>query len=192
IFIVLVIREIFFHINMATGRYQLNHFTNITATTSKNPTTTTNQISTQYQIKQKQIQTKKDKFQQFGITVAGGNGYGQELNQLYWPEGIVIDNEKSVYIADSRNSRIVKWELNSNIGEIIAGENVQGNRNNQLCKPTDMIFDKENNYFIISDTGNRQVARYFDQNLLSQQIIISNINCAGLTIDINGFIYVSD
>ncbi|CAF4156779.1 unnamed protein product, partial [Adineta steineri] len=143
---------------MATGRYQLNPFTNNTATTSKNLTTTKNQISTQYQIKQRMI----------------------------------IDDEKSIYIADSRNSRIVKWQLNSNIGEIIAGENVQGNRNKQLSKPTDMIFDKENNSFIISDTGNRRVVRYFDQNLTNQQIIISNINCAGLTMDINGFIYVSD
>ncbi|CAF1263931.1 unnamed protein product [Adineta steineri] len=166
---------------MATGRYQLNPFTNNTATTSKN-LTTTNQISTQYQ----------NKFQRFGITVAGGNGYGQELNQLSDPWGIFIDNDKSIYIADLWNNRIVKWKLNSNTSQIIAGENGKGNQNNQLNSPTDIIYDKENNSFIISEWKNQRVIRYFDQNQAKQQIITANINCWGLTIDKNGYIYASD
>ncbi|CAF4401828.1 unnamed protein product, partial [Adineta steineri] len=131
-------------------------------------------------------------YKQFGITVAGGNGQGENLNQLTDPLGIFIDNDKSVYIADQWNNRIVKWELNSNIGEIIVGRNEFGNQHNQLYCPTNIIFDKENNSFIISDYGNNQVIRYFDQNQTNQQILISNINCCGLTIDKNGFIYVSD
>ncbi|CAF4093963.1 unnamed protein product, partial [Adineta steineri] len=139
-----------------------------------------------------QIQTKTNKFQQFAITVAGGNGRGQELNQLYFPYGIFIDNDKSIYIADYCNDRIVKWKLNSNTGQIIAGDNGNGNQNNQLNSPRDIVFDKENNSFIISDQGNKRVIRYFDQNQTNQQVIISNITCWGLTIDKNGFIYVSD
>ncbi|CAF4153581.1 unnamed protein product [Adineta steineri] len=103
-----------------------------------------------------------------------------------------IDNDKSIYIADSFNHRIVKWKLNSNTGQIIAGGNRNGNQNNQLNCPRDIIFDKENNSFIISDEENKRVIRYFDQNQTNQQIIISNISCWGLTIDKNGFIYVSD
>ncbi|CAF0776953.1 unnamed protein product [Adineta steineri] len=141
----------------------------------------------------KLIQTQKNKFQQFGITVAGGNGKGQKLNQLYSPQGIFVDNDKSIYIADFENHRIVKWKLNSNTGQIIAGGNGNGNKNNQLDRPTNIIFDKENNdSFIISDSGNKRVIRYFDNNQRNQQIIISNIDCYGLTIDKNGFIYFSD
>ncbi|CAF4447679.1 unnamed protein product, partial [Adineta steineri] len=139
-----------------------------------------------------QIQTKNNKYQQFGITVAGGNGEGQELNQLYCPCGVYIDNDKSVYITDCQNHRIVKWKLNSNSGQIIAGGNESGNQNNQLDKPGVIVLDKENNSFIISDTGNKRVIRYFDKNQTNQQILISNIVCWGLTIDKNGFIYVSD
>ncbi|CAF1254378.1 unnamed protein product [Adineta steineri] len=135
-----------------------------------------------------QIQTKKNKFQQFSITVAGGNGKGEELNQLSNPQGIFIDYDKSIYIADQWNHRIVKWELNSNTGQIIGG----GNENNQLNSPTDILFDKENNSFIISDMGNNRVVRYSDRNQTNQQIIISNIICWGLTIDKDGFLYVSD
>ncbi|CAF1008415.1 unnamed protein product [Adineta steineri] len=56
-----------------------------------------------------EIQTKENKYQQFGITVAGGNGQGAGLNQLNGPDGIYIDDDKSIYIADSWNDRIVKW-----------------------------------------------------------------------------------
>ncbi|CAF4412221.1 unnamed protein product, partial [Adineta steineri] len=139
-----------------------------------------------------EIQRGKNKFQQFGITVAGGNEYGHESNQLFNPWGICIDNDKSICIADAANHRIVKWKLNSNTGQIIAGGNGQGNQNNQLWSPMNIIFDKENNSFIISDFGNRRVMRYFDQNQKDQQIFISNIKCFGLTIDKSGFIYVSD
>ncbi|CAF1040229.1 unnamed protein product [Adineta steineri] len=137
----------------------------------------------------KKIQTKKIKFQQFATTVAGGNGEGQKLNQLDGPQGIFIENDKSIYIADTENHRIVKWKSNSNTGQIIASGNGKGNQNYQLNDPIDLIFDKNNNSFIVSDAGNGRVIRYFDQN---QHIIISNIVCYGLTIDKNGFIYVSD
>ncbi|CAF4327241.1 unnamed protein product, partial [Adineta steineri] len=147
---------------------------------------------TRSQLKQKLTETKKNQYQQFGITVAGGNGSGQELNQLSVPCGMFIDNNKSVYIADYYNHRIVKWELNSNTGQTIAGENGKGDQNNQLSYPIDVVFDKENNSFIISDNGNRRVVGNFDQNQTNQQIIISNIDCHGLTIDKNGFIYASD
>ncbi|CAF1517408.1 unnamed protein product [Adineta steineri] len=108
------------------------------------------------------------------------------------PCGIFIDNDKSIYIADYGNHRIVKWKLNANTGQIIPGGNGQGNQNNRLNDPTDIILDKKNNSLIISDCRNKRVIRYFDQNQTNQQIIISNINCEGLTIDKNGFIYASD
>ncbi|CAF1327468.1 unnamed protein product [Adineta steineri] len=139
-----------------------------------------------------QIQTKKNKFKQFAITVTGGNGRGDELSQLSSSFGIIIDNDKSIYIVDTANCRIVKWKLNSNKGQIIAGGNRSANQNNRLAYPTDLVFDKKNNSFIISDNGNRPVIRSFDKNQSNQQIIILNISCLGLTIDKNGFIYVSD
>ncbi|CAF0986862.1 unnamed protein product [Adineta steineri] len=138
------------------------------------------------------ISPKKIKFEEIAITVAGGNGDGHQLNQLSCPEGIFIDNDKSVYIADSYNHRIVKWKLNSDTGQIIAGRNGIGNENNQLNLPKDIIFDKKINSFIISDRGNKRVIQYFVQNQTYQQIIISNIDCWGMTNDKNGSIYVSD
>ncbi|CAF1302171.1 unnamed protein product, partial [Adineta steineri] len=171
--------------------YQSNHFTDSTPTISKNPIIT-DPILTQSQIKQEDIQREKSKFQQFGITVAGGNGQGWNLDQLSYPHGMFINSSNSVYIADSRNHRIVKWKFNSNIGQIIAGGNGKGNQSNQLDYPRDIIFDRKNYSFVIADYGNKRVIRYSDRTETYEQILISNINCWGLTIDKNGFIYVSD
>ncbi|CAF4039984.1 unnamed protein product, partial [Adineta steineri] len=162
-----------------------------TPTISKN-LTITDRMLTRSQLKQKEIQAKKIKFQQFGITIAGGNEIGQELNQLNHPSGIFIDNKKSIYIADYYNHRIVKWKLNSNTGQIIAGRNGYENQNNQLSYPKDIIFDKDTISFIIYDEGNKRVVRYFAQNQRNPEILMSNVACYGLTIDKNGFIYVSD
>ncbi|CAF3524390.1 unnamed protein product, partial [Adineta steineri] len=138
------------------------------------------------------ISSKKPKFnkwKQNAITVAGRNGKGQELNQLNYPDGIFIDGKKSIFIADCDNHRIVEWKYNAKEGQIIAGGNGQGNRINQLNWPTDMIIDQQNHSIIIADFGNNRVIQWLDQN---QQILIDNIDCSGLAMDKNGFLYVSD
>ncbi|CAF1244939.1 unnamed protein product [Adineta steineri] len=133
--------------------------------------------------------SKFSKWKQNAITVAGGNGQGQQLNQLYGPMGIFIDEKKTIFIADFINHRIVKWKYNATEGQIIAGGNGQGNRIDQLSHPINVIVDQQNHSIIIADRGNRRVVQRFNQN---QQILIENIDCFGLAIDKNGFIYVSD
>ncbi|CAF1352511.1 unnamed protein product [Adineta steineri] len=130
------------------------------------------------------------KWEQNGMTVAGGNGYGSELNQIFLPTGLFIDNEKTIYIADYYNHRIVAWKLNSTNGQIIADGN--GNGNDQFKSPTNVIFDKQSNTLILCDRGNRRVIRWFYQDQIKSQVLISDIACFGLAIDKNGFIYVSD
>jgi sugar lactone lactonase YvrE len=132
-------------------------------------------------------------WRQNGITIAGGNGRGSELNQLSSPYGIYVDDDgRSMYIADSSNHRIVEWKLGAKNGQVVAGGNGEGNRTDQLRIPTDVIFDKTNDSFIISDKGNRRVVRWSARNDKNGQIIISDISCWGLAMDDNGNLYVSD
>ncbi|CAF4692457.1 unnamed protein product, partial [Rotaria magnacalcarata] len=56
-----------------------------------------------------------------GITVAGGNGVGDGLNQLNQPFGIFVNENQTVYVADFANHRIVKWDRNASTGQLVAG-----------------------------------------------------------------------
>ena len=70
---------------------------------------------------------------------------------------------------------------------------VKGNQMNQLYYPTDVIVDTKNNSLIICDSGNRRVVEWSRQNgTKNGQILISDIDCFGITMDKNGYIYVSD
>ncbi|HEY6974637.1 MAG TPA: T9SS type A sorting domain-containing protein [Chitinophagaceae bacterium] len=44
-----------------------------------------------------------------GVTVAGGNGEGNAANQLDEPNGIFVDNNGNLWIADTRNARVQKF-----------------------------------------------------------------------------------
>jgi hypothetical protein len=91
-----------------------------------------------------------------GITIAGGNGRGNQLNQFNSPYDIFID--------DAWNHRIVEWKSNAKSGQIVAGGNGEGNKTSQLNFPTDVIIDKENNSLIITDYGNSRVMRWSLEN----------------------------
>ncbi|CAF1383160.1 unnamed protein product [Adineta steineri] len=133
--------------------------------------------------------SKFKKWKQDAITVAGGNGEGQQLNQLNRPLGIYIDKKKNVFIADCSNHRIIEWKCNTKEGQIIAGGNGRGNRIDQLNHPVNVIVDEQTHSIIIADTGNRRLIQWLSQN---QQILIDDIDCFGLAMDKNGSLYVSD
>jgi sugar lactone lactonase YvrE len=133
------------------------------------------------------------KWKQFGVTIAGRNHKGSQLNQFSFPGGIFLDDDdQTIYIADQENHRIVEWKLNATNGQIIAGGNGPGNQMNQLNKPADVILDQETNSLIIADSENRRVMRWARQSITNGEILISDIDCIGLTMDKNGSFYVSD
>ncbi|CAF0904747.1 unnamed protein product [Adineta steineri] len=133
------------------------------------------------------------KWKQLGITVAGGNGEGQELYQLSHPQGIYVDDDhQTIYIADYDNHRIVEWKYGAKNGQVVAGGNEKGNRSDQLNYPTYVIIDKKTNSLIICDYGNKRVVRWSCQNGRNGETIISNIDCCRLAIDKDGHLYVSD
>ncbi|CAF1172183.1 unnamed protein product [Rotaria sordida] len=94
---------------------------------------------------------------QNGVTVAGGHGQGDGLHQLSTPIGLYVDEDRTIYIADSINHRIVEWKYNATSGQVVAGGNGQGNGTDQLNEPTDVILDKWTDSLIICDWGNQRV-----------------------------------
>ena len=103
-----------------------------------------------------------------------------------------IDDDQTIYIADTWNHRIIEWKWNATSGQVVAGGNKEGNEAHQLSCPFDVIVDKERDNLIICDRENRRVVRWPRRNGTSGETIISNINCRGLTMDENGSLYVID
>ncbi|CAF4581272.1 unnamed protein product, partial [Rotaria sp. Silwood2] len=132
------------------------------------------------------------RWQQNGITVAGGNRQGNGINQLSEPWGLYVDDDQTVYVADQSNHRIVEWKWGATSGQVVAGENGQGSGAHQLSDPLDVIVDKERDSLIICDGSNNRVVRWPRRNGTSGETIISNIDCVGLTMDENGSLYVTD
>jgi sugar lactone lactonase YvrE len=132
------------------------------------------------------------RWQQNGLTVAGGNGQGSGINQLSAPWGLYVDDDQTVYVADELNHRIVEWKWRAMSGQVVAGGNGRGSGTHQLSYPRDVIVDKERDSLIICDWDNSRVIRWPRRNGTSGETIISNIYCEGLTMDENGSVYVVD
>ncbi|CAF1440613.1 unnamed protein product [Rotaria sordida] len=87
-----------------------------------------------------------------GQVVAGGNGRGNRLDQLYRPTAILIDKETdSLIICDQWNRRVVRWSHRSGTtqGEILI--------NNIGCLGIAM---DDQRYLYISDSDKHKVSRY--------------------------------
>ncbi|CAF2254529.1 unnamed protein product, partial [Rotaria magnacalcarata] len=78
-------------------------------------------------------------------------------------------------------------------GQVVAGGKDDGNGLNQLKWPTDVLIDKETDSLIICDYGNDRVVRWSRRSGTTQgEVLIDHINCYGLAMDEQRYLYVSD
>jgi sugar lactone lactonase YvrE len=137
--------------------------------------------------------TADAKWLQEGVSVAGGNGQGNESNQLSEPRGFFIDDdEQRLYIADYHNNRIMEWKYGATTGRIVAGGNEAGNRDDQLYYPRDIILDRENDCLVICDSVNGRVVRWARQNSTRGETIIRDIRGFGMAMDDEIALYIVD
>ncbi|CAF1025762.1 unnamed protein product [Adineta steineri] len=96
-----------------------------------------------------------------GTTVAGQQSgvSGSALNQLNYPFTLTMDTNKSLYILDYGNNRIVLWLLGSTSGILIAGSNTYGVLPSQLYHPYDVRLDSTG-ALIVNDYGNNRIQRF--------------------------------
>lgn len=122
------------------------------------------------------------------------NEYGSTvIDELDRPFGIAIDREKNiVFVSDHHNHRIFAHRLGQyNEQYDISFEDTGSELINQLKFPTDIVIDKGNNSVLISDRGNRRVVRLsLEGNTGKAEVILSDINCFGIALDRDGFLYV--
>ena len=124
--------------------------------------------------------------------MAGGNGPGAGISQLYYPHYLFLDGNQFLYINEWSNPRVTKWKLGSMVGQIVAGGNGQGSRNDQLSNSVGVVVDRGRDSLFISDFGNNRIVQWSLQGARSGKTIISDVSSNGLTMDEQGFLYVTD
>ncbi|CAF4305802.1 unnamed protein product, partial [Rotaria magnacalcarata] len=128
-----------------------------------------------------------------GGLVAGGNGCGSALNQLYNPWGIYLNGNKTLFVADYSNHRIQKWVYGATTGVVVAGESsVAGSFSYQLNSPTSITFDQYSNMYVL-DTNNNRIQRWTPGATYGITVVSASMSTPlGLKFDFSGNLYVAD
>ncbi|MCD6180256.1 MAG: T9SS type A sorting domain-containing protein [Bacteroidales bacterium] len=136
-----------------------------------------------------------------GSTVAGGNGYGSDLNQLGQPSGIFVDLDGNMYIAEHDGDRVSKWAPGATEGVIVAGGNGDyGGALNQVDGPRGIFVDLDGNIYV-SERGNHRVSKWAPG--ATEGVVVAGGNGGGsaanqlylpfgVFVDLDGNVYVAD
>ena len=132
--------------------------------------------------------------------VAGGNGVGGALNQFSVAHKLSVDDDRSVFIPDWDNHRVMKWSAGSKAGIVLAGGNGQGNDMSQLSEPIAVAVDRMGTIYVAEHANNR-ITRWF-KGAKSGGVIIGGVGFGSsndqlgrpfdLTFDQQGNLYVVD
>ena len=135
-----------------------------------------------------------------GRIVAGGNGKGNQLNQLYLPTYIFIDREETVYVSDTNNARVMKWLKGSNEGIIVAGGQGEGNSLNQLSGPYGLLVNEIRDIYVADSNNNRIMC--WPLGLKEGRVVVGGNGCGkgsnqldyptSLSFDVENNLYVVD
>jgi sugar lactone lactonase YvrE len=94
-----------------------------------------------------------------GKVVAGGNGHGSGLNQLYSPQYVFVDRDHSMYVSERGANRVTKWEEDAKEGMVVAGGHGEGSSLTQLNCPQVVVVDQLGTVYVV-DWGNHRIVRW--------------------------------
>ncbi|CAF4213313.1 unnamed protein product [Adineta steineri] len=123
--------------------------------------------------KQEVRRWKMGEYSNEGTVVAGGNGEGDELNQLKTPAFIFVDEDQSVYVSDWNNHRVMKWIRDAKEGTVVAGGNGQGEDLNQLYHPQAVVVDDLGQIYV-ADQWNNRIMRWREEKEEGEIVVGGN------------------
>jgi len=125
-----------------------------------------------------------------------GGSYGTENNQFKYPQGIDVDSNGRVCVADNYNHRVQVFNSNKELLFTIGVTGTSGDDNSHLSYPYDCTFDSSGRIYV-ADYGNDRVQIY--SNGGSYLYTIHNLGVwvhdiydpRGVFVDKNGKIYIT-
>ncbi|CAF1056683.1 unnamed protein product [Adineta steineri] len=91
------------------------------------------------------------------ILVAGqSDKSGDDFDKFDEPSGVYVDEQETIYVADSGNHRIMRWLRDATNGTLIAGGNGRGSSPDQFDLPSDVSLDREGNLYVTDMINNRR------------------------------------
>jgi sugar lactone lactonase YvrE len=124
----------------------------------------------------------------------GGDGEFGSGTAGYWPSGIAIDTSGNVYVADTGNHRIQKFDSD---GQFIAKWGVFGNGEGQFYNPYGIAVDSTG-FIYVADTKNHRLQKFSpDGQFVIQWGSEGSANGQfsspeGIAVDSSGNVYVAD
>ena len=90
--------------------------------------------------------------------VAGTFGAGGlSTSTLSAPNGVTLDNQKNMLIADTYGHRIMLWSPSATSGTVIIGTGDSGSGSTDLNYPMGVFFDKQQSTLYVADSGNNRI-----------------------------------
>ena len=87
------------------------------------------------------------------VLVAGEGTNGSAASQLCYPSGIFVDDNFDLYVADTGNDRVQRFELGNANGTTMTGSEVLGSI--ALSRPLGIVLDSDDYLFILDNGHNR-------------------------------------
>ena len=91
-----------------------------------------------------------------GIVVAGGNGEGNQLNQINFQTYLFVNEEQAIYVSDWNNHCVMKWNKDAKESVVMAGERGEGRGWTQLSYPGGLFADTSGTIYV-TDSWNHGV-----------------------------------
>ena len=114
---------------------------------------------------------------------------GIKEGELLGPEGITGDEFGNLYVVDSGNCRVAKFDKE---GKFMLGMGKMGREEGELIQPVDVALDKDRNIWI-TDSGNRRIQQFDSSGNLLTALRFPNEKGEprGITVSPKGDIYIS-
>lgn len=117
----------------------------------------------------------------------------QARTYLSFPFDVTTDSSGNIYVADSGNDRIVKFDPN---GNYLMQFGISGKNDGQFMEPRGVAVDHQGNIYV-ADTMNERVQKFdsggkFLLKFSSNGTDDGQFHPYGITVDKSGFVYITD